>query len=157
MRALQITELTGPESALRLVDVPRPEPSHPVTPGRGVLIDVRAAGVGFPEVLQTRGEYQFKVPLPFVPGLEVSGVVLSAPDGAPVRERDRVAAFCMLGGYAERVSEPGILQLCANDSVKAAFWGDWEVELTRRTGRQVAWRIDNDLAWHASFAQAVPS
>src|SRR5947208_9875998 len=106
MRAIQITELTGPDSALQLVDIPEPEASHMLTPGRGVVVDVHAAGVSFPEVLQTRGEYQFKPPLPFVPGSEVAGVVRSAPDGAAVKEGDRVAAFCMLGGFAEVAVAP---------------------------------------------------
>jgi NADPH2:quinone reductase len=106
MRALQITELTGPDTALKIVDVPEPEPSHFMTPGSGVLVDVEVAGVSFPEVLQTRGEYQLKPPLPFIPGSEVGGVVRSAPDGASVRAGERVAAFCMLGGFAETVVAP---------------------------------------------------
>src|SRR5437763_15258341 len=106
VRAVQITELTGPDGALKLVDIPEPEPSHMLTPGQGVLVDVHAAGVSFPEVLQTRGEYQFKPPLPFVPGSEVGGVVRSAPDGANVRPGDRVAAFCMLGAFAEVAVSP---------------------------------------------------
>src|SRR3954467_4731173 len=73
MRAIQITSLNGPDEALELVDIPEPEPSHMLTPGSGVLVDVHAAGVSFPEVLQTRGEYQFKPELPFVPGSEVAG------------------------------------------------------------------------------------
>ncbi len=72
-----------------------------LTPGSGVVIDVHAAGVSFPEVLQTRGEYQLKPPLPFVPGSEVAGVVRSAPTDAQVKAGDRVAAFCGLGGFAE--------------------------------------------------------
>ena len=68
MRAVQITELSGPRSALSIADLPEPEADHPLTPGAGVLIDVHAAGVAFPEVLQTRGEYQYKPDLPFVPG-----------------------------------------------------------------------------------------
>src|SRR3954466_4703819 len=106
MRAIQIVDLSGPASALKLVDLPDPEPSHMLTPGSGVLIDVHAAGVSFPEVLQTRGEYQLKPELPFVPGSEVGGVVRSAPAGAAVKEGDRVAAFCMLGGFAETVVAP---------------------------------------------------
>jgi NADPH:quinone reductase len=106
MRALQITELTGPDSALKLVDIPEPEPSHPLTPGSGVLVDVHVAGVSFPEVLQTRGEYQFKPPLPFVPGSEVGGVVRSAPEGAAVSPGDRVAGFCFLGAFAEVAVAP---------------------------------------------------
>jgi NADPH2:quinone reductase len=106
VRAIQITELSGPDSALALVDVPEPEPSHMLTPGSAVIVDVHAAGVSFPEVLQTRGEYQFKPPLPFIPGSEVGGVVRSAPPEAGVREGDRVAAFCMLGAFAEVVAAP---------------------------------------------------
>ncbi len=106
MRAIQIAELTGPEHALRVVDVPEPEPTHMLTPGSGVIVDVKAAGVSFPEVLQTRGLYQFKPELPFVPGSEVGGIVRTAPDGAAVAAGDRVAAFCMLGGFAEVVVAP---------------------------------------------------
>jgi NADPH2:quinone reductase len=106
VKAIQITELTGPDSALKLVDLPEPEPSHFMTPGSGVVVDVHAAGVSFPEVLQTRGEYQLKPDLPFVPGSEVGGIVRSAPEDAAVKEGDRVAAFCMLGGFAEAVVAP---------------------------------------------------
>jgi NADPH:quinone reductase len=100
MRAVEIADLTGPATALRLVDRPEPEA------GDGVLVDVHAAGVSFPEVLQSRGEYQLKPPLPFVPGSEVGGVVREAPEGAAVKPGDRVAAFCMLGGFAEVAVAP---------------------------------------------------
>jgi NADPH:quinone reductase len=106
LRAIQITELSGPDEALALVDVPEPEATTMLTPGSGVLVDVHAAGVSFPEVLQTRGEYQLKPPLPFIPGSEVGGVVRSAPDDAAVAAGDRVAAFCGLGGFAEVVAAP---------------------------------------------------
>ncbi len=106
MRAIQITEETGPDSALALVELPEPEASHMATPGEGVLVEVHAAGVSFPELLQTRGQYQMKPPLPFVPGSEVGGVVKSAPEGAAVKPGDRVAAFCMLGGWAETAVAP---------------------------------------------------
>jgi NADPH2:quinone reductase len=98
MRAIQIVELSGPDS-LRLVDLPEPD-------GDGVVVEVKAAGVSFPEVLQTRGLYQLKPDLPFVPGSEVAGVVRSAPPDAAVREGDRVAAFCVLGGFAEVAVAP---------------------------------------------------
>jgi NADPH2:quinone reductase len=105
---MQITELSGPASALALAEVPEPEASHMLSPGSGVIVDVHAAGVSFPEVLQTRGEYQFKPPLPFVPGSEVGGVVRSAPTDAAVKAGDRVAAFCMLGAFAEVVAAPAV-------------------------------------------------
>jgi NADPH2:quinone reductase len=104
MRAIQITSLDGP-GAVELSDVPEPEPSHMMTPGQGVVVRVEAAGVSFPEVLQTRGLYQFKPDLPFVPGSEVAGTVVAA-NGADVSEGDRVAAFCFLGGFAEQAVAP---------------------------------------------------
>src|SRR6195952_1622589 len=97
MRAVQITSLDGP-SALEVVDVDEPS-------GDGmVLIEVHAAGVTFPEVLQSRGEYQIKPPLPFTPGSEVAGIVRSAPDGSGFSAGDRVAAFPGLGGFGEVVA-----------------------------------------------------
>src|SRR6187200_792093 len=120
MRAIQITDLTGPDSALQLVDLEEPEASHPMTPGEGVVVDVHAAGVSFPEVLQTRGEYQIKPPLPFVPGSEVAGVVRSAPEGAAVKAGDRVAAFCMLGGFAEVAVAPDYLTFALPDALDFA-------------------------------------
>jgi NADPH2:quinone reductase len=106
MRAIQIVEESGPDSALRIVELPQPEPSHMLTPGEGVVVEVHVAGVSFPELLQTRGQYQMKPPLPYVPGSEVGGVVLSAPAGAAVSPGDRVAAFCALGGWAEQAVAP---------------------------------------------------
>ena len=106
MRAIQIVEESGPETALKLTELSEPEASHMLTPGRGVLVDVHAAGVSFPEVLQTRGQYQLKPPLPFTPGSEVGGTVRSAPDGAPLAAGNRVAAFCVLGGFAEVAVAP---------------------------------------------------
>jgi NADPH:quinone reductase len=120
MRALQITELSGPDSALRLVEIDEPRPSHVMTPGEGVVVEVRAAGVSFPEVLQTRGEYQVRPELPFVPGSEVAGVVREASDGAGFAAGDRVAAFCMLGGFAEVAVAPPWLTFALPDALDFA-------------------------------------
>jgi NADPH2:quinone reductase len=108
MRAIQIAELTGPDTALRVVELPEPEPAHPLSPPgeEAVVVEVHAAGVSFPEVLQTRGEYQFKPPLPFIPGSEVAGIVRRAPAGSDLAPGDRVAAFCALGGFAETAVAP---------------------------------------------------
>ncbi len=107
MRAQMITELTGPATAFELKDdVPEPGPEHPLDGREGVVVDVHAAGVSFPELLQTRGEYQIKPELPFIPGSEVAGVVRSAPEGAHVQPGDRVLAFCMLGAFAEVAVAP---------------------------------------------------
>jgi NADPH2:quinone reductase len=105
VRALQIAEESGPD-ALRLTEVPEPEVSHMMTPGEGVVVDVKAAAVSFPDVLQSRGLYQFKPPMPFVPGAEVAGTVRSASDGSGFSAGDRVAAFTSLGGMAEVAVAP---------------------------------------------------
>jgi len=117
MRAMQIVQETGPDTALALVELDDPEPSHMLTPGSGVLVDVHAAGVSFPEVLQTRGQYQMKPPLPFVPGSEVAGIVRSAPEGASVKTGDRVAAFCALGGFAETAVAPEFFTFALPDAL----------------------------------------
>jgi NADPH2:quinone reductase len=108
MRAVQISELSGP-SAVRVHDAPEPQASHMLTPGEGVVIDVAAAGVSFPDVLQTRGLYQLKPELPFVPGAEVAGTVTQAPADSGLKAGDRVMAFTVLGGMAERTVAPAYL------------------------------------------------
>lgn len=101
MRAVQITTLDGP-AAVEVAELPDPTPDD----GQ-ILVRVRAAGVSFPEVLQTRGLYQLKPDLPFVPGSEVAGEVVSAPEGSGFAPGHRVAGFCMLGGFAEyAVTQP---------------------------------------------------
>jgi len=101
MRAVRVHELTGP-SALRVDEVP----DLVATAGQ-VLIDVRAAGVNFPDILQTRGQYQFKPATPFSPGGEAAGVVKAVGDGVTtVKPGDRVAATMIFGGYAEQVVVP---------------------------------------------------
>jgi NADPH2:quinone reductase len=120
VRAVQIVNESGPNEALSLVEVPEPEPSHMFTPGAGVVVEVQAAGVSFPEVLQSRGQYQLRPPLPFIPGSEVSGVVRSAPEDAGVRRGDRVAAFTALGGFAEVAVAPAFLTFRLDDELDFA-------------------------------------
>jgi NADPH2:quinone reductase len=116
MLAVQISELSGPDG-VRVVDVPEPESIHMLTPGEGVLIDVAAAGVSFPEVLQTRGLYQLKPDLPFIPGAEVGGTVISAPASSGLNAGDRVMAFTGLGGMAERAVAPAYMTFALPDSL----------------------------------------
>lgn len=119
MRAVQISELSGPD-AIRVVDAPEPEPSHMLTPGEGVVIDVACAGVSFPDVLQTRGLYQLKPDLPFIPGSEVAGTVVHAPAGSDLEVGRRVAAFSVLGGMAQRAVAPAYLTFALDDRLSFA-------------------------------------
>lgn len=100
MRALQVHELEGPH-ALRLVD-DAPEPER----GDGVVIDVHAAGVAFPDVLLSRGLYQLKPDPPFTLGSEVAGTVTEGGDAFSAGER--VMAFTF-GGFAERAAAPATM------------------------------------------------
>ena len=91
MRAVRVTTLGGPES-VELAEVDEP------LAGDGVVVDVHAAGVAFPDALLTRGLYQYRPELPFILGAELAGVVRSAPPGAHVKAGDRVAGLTMIGG-----------------------------------------------------------
>ena len=103
MLALRINELRGPDG-LEAVQI------DDAVAGAGmVLIDVHAAGVSFVDLLLTRGEYQVKPELPFVPGLEVSGVVAESTGGEGPAPGTRVAAVVAFGGFAERAAAPAEL------------------------------------------------
>ena len=74
-------------------------------PGPGeVLIDVKAAGVNFPDILTIQGKYQFKPSLPFIPGTEVSGVIKKLGEGVTTRKvGDEVVGMVQIGGFATQV------------------------------------------------------
>lgn len=80
------------------------------TPGAGqVLIEVQAAGVNFPDVLLSRGKYQFKPEPPFSPGGEAAGVVAAiGPGVTSLSVGDRVAATVIYGAFAERLVVPEV-------------------------------------------------
>jgi len=79
----------------------------PGEPGEGMVrINVRAAAINFPDALMVAGLYQVKPDLPFVPGVEVSGEVMSAPPASGFKPGDRVMALLdsaglTHGGYSE--------------------------------------------------------
>lgn len=98
MRAVQVVRLDGPE-AVEVNEVEEPKAG-----GDQVLIDVEAAGVVFPDLLLSRGQYQMKPELPFVLGSEVAGTVREAPGDSGFSAGDRVAALPVLGGFATTVA-----------------------------------------------------
>jgi NADPH2:quinone reductase len=99
MYAHKITGFTGPDD---ITWSPAEEPPA----GDGVLIDVVAAGVSFADLLQTRGQYQMTVPVPYVPGMDAAGVVRSAPTGSGFTAGQRVAVLVPFGGWQEVISAP---------------------------------------------------
>jgi NADPH2:quinone reductase len=104
MRALVLRDTTGPEG-LRLEDFPEPG----LVDGM-VAIDVHAAALGFVDWLITRGEYQIRPPLPFVPGTEVAGLAGGR----------RVAATVAFGGLAERALAPAFTVFDLPDAMSFA-------------------------------------
>lgn len=90
----------GPVADLTIEDRPDPTPA----PGQ-VVVAVEAAGVNFPDGLIVRGQYQMKPTLPFIPGSEAAGSIVSVGKDVPERRvGDRVIALCVLGGMAEQVA-----------------------------------------------------
>ncbi|WP_018178701.1 NADPH:quinone oxidoreductase family protein [Jongsikchunia kroppenstedtii] len=105
MRAQVLTEEIGPDG-LQLQERPDPVPQ----PGMAV-VDVKACGVCFPDVLMTQGKYQLRPELPFVTGTEVAGVVSAVADGeTAVKVGDRVLTT-VLGGFAEKTIAPAQMML----------------------------------------------
>ncbi|HKA50793.1 MAG TPA: NADPH:quinone oxidoreductase family protein [Candidatus Dormibacteraeota bacterium] len=96
MKAAVLERLAGPEG---LTVVERPAPDE----GGGVVVDVHAAGVSFPDLLMSQGKYQIQPELPFVLGVEGAGVVAEAPASAGLRMGQRVV-FSALGSWAEQVA-----------------------------------------------------
>jgi NADPH2:quinone reductase len=97
--AHQVTNFTGPGGVVWT------EAEEPVADG-GVVVDVVAAGVSYADLLQTTGEYQLRVAVPFSPGMDAAGVVRSAPPEAGVTVGQRVAVLAPYGCWQEVVSAP---------------------------------------------------
>jgi NADPH2:quinone reductase len=100
VRALVCREHGGPEKLALVDDWPEPQLGD-----KDVLIDVRAAGLNFPDVLIIQGKYQIQPDLPFVPGGECAGVVRATGPGVTrVKEGDSVIFMGGVGAFSERVA-----------------------------------------------------
>jgi NADPH2:quinone reductase len=99
MKALVAQELSGP-AGLVYTD------AADAAGDELVVVDVGAAGVSFPDLLLLRGEYQMRLEPPFIPGMEVAGIVRSAPYESEFKPGQRVTALAMLGAWAEQAAVP---------------------------------------------------
>jgi NADPH2:quinone reductase len=88
----------GPVESHVIEDIPEPEA------GDGqVVVDIKATGISFPDVLIVQGLYQFKPPFPFSPGSEIAGIVSSVGNGVTkFKEGDRVMGNIGSGGLVEK-------------------------------------------------------
>jgi NADPH2:quinone reductase len=102
VRALVVDSL-APDYAgcsIREFETPIPGPGE-------VRVKVRAASVNFPDLLMTRGEYQHKPPLPFIPGLEMAGEVEALGEGVTkFKIGDPVVGGARIGGFSEFAVTP---------------------------------------------------
>ncbi len=134
-RAALCTALTGPDS-IRIKDLP----VRALAAG-DVRIAVRAAGVNFPDLLMTRGGYQFRPDPPFVPGMEVAGTVIEiGADVNGISLGDRVMAGAKGGGLAEQIIVPA----GSINPLPAAFSFE----------EGACWRAAAITAWHALHDKA---
>ena len=97
MRAL-VCNAFGPPESLNL------EQHHAPLPATGqVLVDVKAAGINFPDILMIGGDYQVKTAPPFVPGNELAGIVEAVGEGVSrFSPGDHVIATPTGGAFAEK-------------------------------------------------------
>ncbi|WP_166482151.1 zinc-binding dehydrogenase [Scytonema sp. UIC 10036] len=102
MKAIVVSERGNP-SVLQLQNVAKPIPK----PGE-VLLKVKAAGVNFVDIMQHQGSYPRQLPTPYIPGMEVAGIVADVGEGVSnTLIGSRVAAItAFAGGYAEYAVVP---------------------------------------------------
>jgi NADPH2:quinone reductase len=102
MRALVVEALAANYAGCVVKEIDTPEPG----PGE-VRVKVRAAAVNFPDLLQTRGEYQHKPALPFIPGLEMAGEIDALGEGVTGWSvGDAVVGPARIGGFSEYAITP---------------------------------------------------
>lgn len=101
MQALRVDCLSDDLSGVALADVETPVPR-----AGEVLVAVRAASLNFPDLLMTRGDYQFKPEVPFTSGLEFAGEVLEADSASGFAPGDKVMGGNKTGAFAEIACVP---------------------------------------------------
>jgi NADPH2:quinone reductase len=134
-RAAVCTALDGPDSIeIQTLD------TKPLTPGE-VRVAVKAAGLNFPDLLMTRGGYQFRPDPPFIPGMEISGEIIEIhKDVSSCKVGDRIMGGAKCGGFAEQI----ILSANAVSVLPPAL--SFEDGACWRAGAVTAWHALNDKA-----------
>ena len=101
MKALVVRSLSPDLSGTQIEEI-----ADPVREEGQVLVRVRAASLNYPDLLMTRGDYQFKPDVPFVSGLEMAGEVVEADEGSGFTPGDRVMGGAKTGAFADLVALP---------------------------------------------------
>jgi len=112
VRAL-VCKAYGPPESLVVDDL-----AEPVAAPGEIVVDVAAAGINFPDVLSIAGQYQVKIPPPFVPGSEAAGIVCAVGDGvARIAVGDKVAIMTEKGAFAEKCAAPAVTAMPLPDGL----------------------------------------
>lgn len=101
MQALLVETLSDDLSGVRLAEIAEPRRA-----AGEVLVRVEAASLNYPDLLMTRGAYQFKPDPPFVSGLELCGEVIESDPASDFAPGDRVMGGRKTGAFAEFASLP---------------------------------------------------
>ena len=101
MQALLVERLSEDLSGLSLQTLPSPARN-----AGEVLVQIHAASLNYPDLLMTKGKYQFKPEPPFVSGMELAGEVLEADPGSAFAAGDKVRGGAKTGAFAEISSIP---------------------------------------------------
>jgi NADPH2:quinone reductase len=134
MRAILCNAFEGIK-ALSVAEAAEPEPA-----AHEVLIDVRAASVSYMDYLMTRGGYQMRPALPYIPGTDAAGIVVACGDRVTrFRPGDRVSCENWFGGFAERmvaresstVCLPANVDFIAGSTVLHAYLTAWYALIER--------------------------
>lgn len=137
MRALVVERLSDHFTGCSVIDLPVPQPGP-----NEALVRIEAAALGFPDLLMTRGGYQAKPPLPFVPGMESAGTVVAVGPDALIQgfaPGVQVITGGTTGGVAQfglfstgaMMLKPERLSFAEAASLRAAYLTAW-VALVRR-------------------------
>jgi len=109
-------ETYGPPERVVVEDVPDLRPRD-----GGVVVEVHAASVNYPDVLIVADEYQVSIPTPFTPGSEFAGAVVAVADDVDdVRVGDRVCGSTFIGAFAEQIALPAAALTAVPPSVTYA-------------------------------------
>ncbi len=102
MRAWTVRSYGDYNQQLSIDDLP-----DPIADSSTAIIDVKATGVNFADILGIRGQYQIKAPFPFSPGMEAAGVVVESGPDSPHKVGDRVVTVNVVGGCAGKAIATG--------------------------------------------------
>ena len=134
-RAAICTALTGPDA----VEI-QTLPAQPLKPGE-IRVAIKAAGLNFPDLLMTRGKYQFRPEPPFVPGIEMAGEILEvAGDVDNLNIGDRVMGGNKGGCFAGQIAIPARAAALLPDAFSFAEGACWP------TAAITAWHALHDKA-----------